>query len=126
MPYEKFDASLLAEQGLTSEHLDAGEKVFLANEAGDCLYVVVSGSIEIITVGQKLELVGPGGIFGEIALIDEGCRSASAMAATDCDVIRVGRDAFLDLLRQQPTFALHVMAALAARVRRTSRTPDAE
>lgn len=126
MPDEIFDPSLLTEQGLTSEHLDAGEKVFLANEAGDCLYVVVSGSIEIITVGQKLELVGPGGIFGEVALIDKGCRSASAMAATDSDVIRVDRDAFLDLLRKQPTFALHVMAALAARVRRTSSTSDAD
>lgn len=124
MPNQKFDPALLTEQGLVTEHLDAGEKVFLAKDAGDCLYVVVSGAIEIITVGQKLEIVGPGGIFGEIALIDQGCRSASAMAATDSEVIRIGRDAFLDLLRHQPTFALHVMAALAARVRRASSSAD--
>ena len=124
MPNEKFDPVLLTEQGLPTEQLDAGEKVFLAKDDGDCLYVVVSGAIEIITVGQKLEVVGAGGIFGEIALIDQGCRSASAMAAVDSEVIRIDRDAFLDLLRHQPTFALHVMAALAARVRRASSSAD--
>ncbi|MFY0611062.1 MAG: cyclic nucleotide-binding domain-containing protein [Hyphomicrobiaceae bacterium] len=121
-----FDPQQLAEQNLPTVMLDAGEKVFLANDDGDCLYVVVSGLIEIITVGQQLEAVGPGGIFGEIALIDRGCRSASAMAATKSEVIQINRDSFLQLLRQQPTFALHVMAALVARLRRVTTSPDIE
>ena len=121
-----FDPQQLTGQGLPIERLDAGEKVFLVNDDGDSLFVVLSGSIEIITVGQQLEAVGPGGIFGEIALIDQGARSASAMAATDAEVIRIDRGAFLELLRHQPTFALHVMAALAARLRRLSEPLETE
>lgn len=124
MPHSPFDPERLAGLDLPTERLDAGQKIFLVNDDGDCLYVVISGCIEIITVGQQLEAVGPGGIFGEIALVDQGCRSASAMAATDSEVIRISRDAFLELLRHQPTFALHVMAALAARLRRLSPSPD--
>lgn len=118
MSDQRFDPVQLADRGLPVRHLDAGEKVFLAKEDGDCLYVVIAGQIEIITVGQKLELVGPGGIFGEIALVDQGSRSASAMAATEAQVFQIDRAAFLELVSKEPTFALHVMAALAARMRR--------
>ena len=115
---QRFDPAQLSDRGLPVRYLDAGEKVFLAKEDGDCLFVVIAGQIEIITVGQKLELVGPGGIFGEIALIDQGSRSASAMAATESQVFQIDRAAFLDLVSQEPTFAHHVMTALVARMRR--------
>lgn len=121
MSEQRFDPAQLSDRGLPVRHLDAGEKVFLAKEDGDCLYVVIAGQIEIITVGQKLELVGPGGIFGEIALVDQGSRSASAMAATEAEVFQIDRAAFLNLVSEVPTFALDVMAALAARMRRVER-----
>lgn len=123
MPNMPLEMSLIADQSLPVQHLDAGEKVFLVDDAGDCLYVVISGCVEIITAGRNLEIVEPGGIFGEIALIDQGPRSASALAARDTEVVKIDRAAFLSLVREQPTFALNVMATLAARVRRTS-SPD--
>ncbi len=114
------DLSKLTNRGLPIEQLDAGEKVFMVNDTGDCLYVVLSGSIEVITLGNSLEVVETGGIFGEVALIDAGSRSASAMAATNAEVVRIDRPAFLDLVHDHPTFALSVMSALAARIRRAS------
>ena len=115
----------LAQRGLPVHKFDAGEPVFFEDDVGDYLYVVVTGAINVITYGQPLEDVGPGGVFGEIALIDDGNRSASAMAAVDSETLRVDRAAFLDLVREQPTFALDVMRTLAARLRRaTGELPD--
>ena len=119
---EQLDIQQLIDHGLPVQRFDAGQKIFLEDDLGDGLYVVVTGLVNIVTYGRPLEDVGPGGIFGEIALVDDGPRSASAMAAIDTMIVKVDRAAFLDLLRSRPTFALHVMRALAARVRRT--TPD--
>ncbi len=111
---------LLADRAIPAEGFDAGEKIFLEDDRGDCLYVVRSGLINIVTFGRALENVGPGGIFGEIALVDDGPRSASAMAAVDTEVFSVDRDAFLKLVRAEPAFALDVMRTLATRVRRAT------
>ena len=114
------DFSILADRGFPIEHLDAGEKAFLEQDAGDFLYVVISGTIEIVTFGKHLEHVGPGGMFGEIALIDDGPRSASALALQDSKVMKIDRAAFLELVRDHPIFSLHVMQAMAQRLRRTT------
>ena len=119
------DLAALTQRDLPAHKFDAGEPVFFEDDIGDSLYVVVTGAINVITYGQPLEDVGPGGIFGEIALIDAGSRSASAMAAVDSETLRIDRAAFLDLVRDQPTFALDVMRTLAARLRRaTGELPD--
>lgn len=119
------DLAALTQRDLPVHKFDAGEPVFFEDDVGDHLYVVVTGAINVITYGQALEDVGPGGIFGEIALIDAGSRSASAMAAVDSETLRIDRAAFLELVREQPTFALDVMRTLAARLRRaTGDLPD--
>lgn len=118
MSNSSMDLSFLTNHGLPIERFDAGKTIFLEDDVGQCLYVVRSGMVNILTYGKPLEDVGPGGIFGEIALVIDGCRSASAMAAVDTEVLKVDRAAFLKLVREEPDFALEVIKSLAIRAAR--------
>ncbi len=69
-----------------------------------------------------LESVGPGGMFGEMALIDGGPRAAAALAAEATEVAVVDKATFHALVREEPDFALGVMRLLAERIRRMGRT----
>ena len=80
------------------------------------MYIVLRGTINIVRFGYKLEDVGPGGAIGDIALIDDGLRSASAIAAEQSEVLVACRDAFRELVRDKPQFALDVMSNRAGRV----------
>lgn len=115
------DDALLARVGATSKIFDAGEKVFLEDEIGTGLYVVKSGRVDVITFGTVLENVRAGGIVGEMALIDDGPRSAAAIAAEPTEVIAIDKAAFLELVRARPEFALHVMSVLTNRLRRMNK-----
>lgn len=118
MTNPELNPETLLRLGATSRSFEAGEKVFLENETGDALYIVRSGRIDIITYGTVLENVRPGGIFGEMALVDDTPRSAAAMAAEQSEVIAITKPTFLALIREQPDFALLVMHTMAARIRR--------
>ncbi|MDJ0738823.1 MAG: Crp/Fnr family transcriptional regulator [Gammaproteobacteria bacterium] len=103
----------------------AGETIFCeADEADEC-YVIDEGSVRITTTNtvDNRELVfahlGPGEIFGEMALIDEKTRSASATAATDTEVIVLRRDDFMEGLRQNPARVEIVLGFISDRLRRT-------
>jgi CRP/FNR family transcriptional regulator, cyclic AMP receptor protein len=118
MSQAAFDLDLLARRSLPSRRFDAGERIFLEDDAGDCMYVVRSGRVDVITFGHVLETIGPGGAFGEMALIDAGARSAAALAAEATEVAVIDRTAFEALLRDEPGFALAIMRLLAGRIRR--------
>jgi CRP/FNR family cyclic AMP-dependent transcriptional regulator len=111
------DMGILDDAGTAYRQYTAGEKIFMAEDEGDCMFVVRTGTVEIRYYGQVLDRVGPGGIFGEIAIIDGSTRSATAIAVEDCEVAPITRDGFLTLVRRQPEFALEVMKALARRIR---------
>lgn len=66
---------------------------------------------------RVVDTVGPGGILGEMALIDRNPRSATAVAKTDCQLARVDETRFKFLSQQTPYFALEVMRMLAQRLR---------
>jgi CRP/FNR family transcriptional regulator, cyclic AMP receptor protein len=118
MPEAPFDFAGLIDRGVRFRRFDAGERVFLEQDPGDCLYVVHTGRVEVLSFGSLLESVGPGGIFGEMALIDDSPRAAAALASEATEVAVVDRDTFLLLLREEPEFALRVMRALTERIRR--------
>ncbi len=98
----------------------AGETVFAEGDAGDCMFAVIDGEVAIQKNGIVLERVGVGGIFGEMALIDQSPRSATAVAAIDCSIAAVGQKRFTFLVQQTPYFALEIMHVLAERLRRNS------
>ncbi len=101
--------------------LSPGEVIFNEGDKGDLLYVLLEGSVEIRVGEVVVETAERGAIFGEMALIDDSPRSASAIAATPCRIVSVNRRRFQFLVQQTPNFALHVMRVLADRLRRMDR-----
>ena len=112
------DYASLVEVGATGHTFDAGETVFKQDDPASHLYIVRTGRIQIVTYGTILENVGPGGVFGEMALIDDAPRSAAAIAMEPTEVLELSRAQFLALVQATPEFALHIMAILANRIRK--------
>jgi CRP/FNR family transcriptional regulator, cyclic AMP receptor protein len=121
-----FDFDTLAKRGVPFGHFDPGEKIFLEDEIGDCMFVVRSGSVEVITFGTMLENIGPGGMFGEMALIEDLPRSAAAIATTPTEVAVIDRSTFVSLVREDPDFPFRLLRLLANRIRRMGAAREIE
>jgi CRP-like cAMP-binding protein len=113
-PHPDFD---LGPHGETHIHFPDSAVVFLKGDRGDCAYVVKRGKIEIRDHGRVLETLGPGGIFGEMAVIDSEPRSASAVTVGPTDLVVVDRATFDALVREVPDFAVNVMRLVSRRLR---------
>lgn len=111
------DFGILAGAGATAREFRAGDVIFSQGDAANELYVIQSGQVEIRLGNRLLETVPERGIFGEMALVDNAPRSATAVAATDVRLVPVGEKQFLFLLGHTPYFALNVMRVLARRLR---------
>lgn len=97
----------------------AGTVIFNEGDISDgYMYAVREGQVDIITHGEVLETVEPGGIFGEMGLIDDEPRYATAIAKTDCKVVPVDQYHFFFLIDEAPMFAITLMRTLAHRLRR--------
>jgi CRP/FNR family cyclic AMP-dependent transcriptional regulator len=96
----------------------AGETIFTEGTTGREMYVVLEGSVYIRVGNKTLDVTGPGGVFGEMALIDSSARSATAIAKDDCTLTSIDEKQFLRLVDRIPLFALNVMQILAGRLRR--------
>ncbi len=96
---------------------EPGAVIFREGEPGDILYSVVEGQIEIRRGELLLAVVGPDELLGELALIDHGLRSASAVARTSCVLAPLDEQRFLFMVQHTPYFALNVMRMLAERLR---------
>jgi CRP-like cAMP-binding protein len=96
----------------------AGQVIFAQGDVGDVMYVVVEGQVEILLDGKLAEVVRSQGVIGEMALIDEGPRSATAISRTACLLSPIDETRFRDLVTREPEFALQVMRVLARRLRR--------
>ena len=81
------------------------------------MYAVVKGRVAISIGGKMVERLGPGGAFGEAALVEQVPRMASVVADTDCELQPINRQAFLGLVKSTPQFASGVLASLAERLR---------
>jgi CRP-like cAMP-binding protein len=81
------------------------------------MYVVVQGEVEIWVGPVLAETVTSGGVFGEMALIDQHPRSADAIAQSDCKVVPLDQKGFEYLVSETPFFALQVMGIMAERLR---------
>jgi len=101
-----------------------GEVLFREGDDGDRMYVVLEGQVDIRVGESIVEQAGQGSIVGEMALIDEGPRAASVVAATICRLVAVDRARFHALIQSNPAFATHVMKVLVDRLRRMNRLYD--
>ena len=114
------DFSLLAGAGAPVRTYKAGDVIFSQGDAAEELFVIQSGHVEIRLGNRLLDALPERSIFGEMALIDHGPRSATAVAATDATVVPVGEKQFLLLVSRTPYFALNVMRVLVQRLRTTN------
>jgi CRP-like cAMP-binding protein len=97
---------------------EASQVIFEKGQPGDVMYAVLEGEVEIVLDGKVIDSAGPGGIIGEMALIDSSPRSATARAKTACRLVPVGEKRFTFLVQQTPFFSLQVMRIMAERLRR--------
>jgi CRP-like cAMP-binding protein len=107
-------------------HLPAGSVLFDEGDTGDAFYVVLEGTADVrLGTGRRLNSVGPGGWFGELALLDAAPRSASVVATSELEVAVLGARIFRTLLRELPTISERLLAALAGELRDARRTSEA-
>ena len=99
------------------ETYSTGQHIFDEGQPGDVMYVVQEGEIDIVLHGNVIETVGPGGVIGEMALIDNGPRSATAIAKTDVTIVPINQKRFDFLVQETPFFATQVMRVLVNRLR---------
>ncbi len=92
------------------------------------MYLVQAGVVELRVGGTPVGTVETGGFFGEMALLENAPRSASAHAATDCRLMSLDRRKFDFLVQKTPDFVVEMMRVMAARIRHMNRerTPPPE
>jgi CRP-like cAMP-binding protein len=104
---------------LGTVRLDAGEVLFKNGDRGGTMYVVRSGTLTIRSGSVIYEDVGPGGMVGEMGIVESNMpRSAMVYARTPTELVEVDQQRFLDLVDETPSFALAVMRVLSRRLRR--------
>ena len=111
------DFSLLAGAGAPIRNYKAGEVIFREGDPAEEMFVVKSGVVEIRLGNRVLDTLSERSIFGEMALIDSGPRSATAIAVTGTALVPVGEKQFLLMVSRTPYFALNVMRVLVRRLR---------
>ena len=94
-----------------------GAVLFTEGSVGALAYVVQEGRVAVSIQGKVVQRVGPGGIFGEMALIDQSTRAAGAVAESDVALIAINRTVFVNLVKANPEFGAALLGAVAERVR---------
>lgn len=105
-------------KGARTLNTPAGVIVFREGEPGKDMYVLLQGIAEVSIGGDVVELAKPGALLGEMALVDSSARSATVITVSECRFVTVDNRQFDLLVRESPEFARHVMAVMAARLRR--------
>ncbi len=106
------------------DYYAAGETIFQAGDEGHCMYVVQAGEVDVMTGETLIETIGPGGIFGEMALIDKSPRSATVVARSDARLVPIDEAKFMQHVHRTPFFALQVMRIMTERLRRRMLATD--
>jgi CRP-like cAMP-binding protein len=117
MSEEAIDFSLLLKLGAKEVTFKAGDTIFTVGDEADELYIIEQGEVDIRLGNRLLATLDENAIFGEMALIDDKPRSATAVARTDVKLVPVSEKQFLFLVSHTPFFALRVMRVLAGRLR---------
>jgi CRP/FNR family transcriptional regulator, cyclic AMP receptor protein len=101
-----------------TQSFPAGHAVFREGDAGDHMFAVLEGSVDLVIHGTTVETVEASGVFGEMALIEEKPRVATALVKTSAKLVSIDKKRFMFLVQQNPYFALQLMKVMAQRLRR--------
>jgi CRP/FNR family cyclic AMP-dependent transcriptional regulator len=100
-----------------AQEFPAGTTIFEKGAPGDFMYVILDGELEVWAGNELTEVLGPGQIVGEMALIDSEPRSATVVAKSNCRLALIDEKRFLFMVDETPTFALQVMRIIVKRLR---------
>ena len=113
---EQEDMEELARQ-LHERRFPEGAEVTTEGSTGAGFFVIAAGNAEVLVGGEHRATLGPGDYFGEVALIDDGVRSASIVAATDLLCYGLTPWEFRPFVEEHPKVAWALLQALARRIR---------
>ena len=113
---------VLTGNNVETRFFKAGSIIFHQGDVANEMFVIKRGAVRIQLGNRTLSELPTESIFGEMALIDNEPRSATAVAITDVELVPVSEKQFLFMVGQTPYFALKVMRVLAQRLRATSKT----
>jgi len=109
----------------TVARIEPHRLIFNKGDPGDCLYGILAGRVRIFSTSPEgdeivLNVMEPGELFGEIALLDGSTRTASAAAMEHADLLRIHRDHFLPYVKANPDLVLGMLTLVCQRLRWTS------
>ena len=118
------------EEHCTPRKYPKNSMVILEEEFGDIIFIILNGTVKITRVNDEgkeviLALLGPGEIFGEMAILDGEARSANALAQEDCELLAIQKSEFLNLLRRNFKISFALMRELAKRLRKSDQQIEA-
>jgi CRP-like cAMP-binding protein len=94
-----------------------GSQIMTEGQPGTTMYVVLEGRVNITINNMIVEKLGQGGVFGEMALVDQSPRTASAVARTDCALLSINRHALIKLVKSDPPVGMAMLRCVADRMR---------
>lgn len=103
----------------------AGQVIFQKGDEGNSMMIVLSGEVKICAISADgreivLNIIRPGEVFGEIALLDGKPRSADAVTLSDCQILLIRRRDFLPYIEKHPDVAVQIISLLCQKLRNTS------
>lgn len=106
-------------------HFENGQAIFVAGESGNSMMLLLSGRVLISTLSEEgkeitLNYIEPGGLLGEIALLDGKPRCANATAVGSCTMLSIPRSEFIPFLKENVDVAIQLMLVLCEKLRNTS------
>jgi len=93
------------------------EVIFNKGDFGDCLYIIKSGAVHIHDKDHRFATLNDGEMFGELSLLDAEPRSASATAASDCWLLKLKQEPFIEVLMQNSIVLKGILSTLSKRLR---------
>ena len=124
--FAKVDPTKLKLLAFTSERLQyaSGDELFHQGDDGDAAYVILEGQADILVDtpkgAVKVARLGENDIIGEIAILCDMPRTATVVAHSDLETLRVSKEGFFHLVTQFPQVGIEVMGALATKLYRTT------
>jgi len=94
-----------------------GDTIFKKGSMGGTMYIILEGEIEIYVDGSVVGKLFEGQVLGEMALVENEPRSATAIAKTESKIVPIDREAFLYIVKEEPLFALFVIKDLSHKIR---------
>ena len=113
----KFDFKILDRSDVAVRAFAAGSDVVIDGSPASEMFLLRKGRVRVHKNGQTFGEIDEGGIFGEMALIDQAPRAATVTAIDDCEVVPIDERLFIKLVQKSPYFGIEVMRTLVGRLR---------